>query len=121
MASRTEAVSITTAATSLSDDLAMRTRRYLWTMGIRTVCFVGAIVVGCMESYLTGYLPQNQYLPGLRLAAPALLLAPVWVAAAVWAGMLAVTVATDWILDRQQKKWILSFLKRLNRLKRRTP
>lgn len=36
--------------------------------------FVGAIVVGCMESYLTGYLPQNQYLPGLRLAAPALLL-----------------------------------------------
>jgi hypothetical protein len=37
--------SVTTAATSLSDDLAMRTRRYLWTMGIRTVCFVGAIVV----------------------------------------------------------------------------
>ncbi|MEU9288620.1 ABC transporter permease [Streptomyces sp. NPDC048275] len=36
--------------------------------------FVGAIVVGCMESYLTGYLPQNDYLPGLRLAAPALLL-----------------------------------------------
>src|SRR6266568_6631694 len=36
--------------------------------------FVGAVVVGCMESYLTGYLPQNDYLPGLRLAAPALLL-----------------------------------------------
>lgn len=36
--------------------------------------FLGAIVVGCTESYLTGYLPQNQYLPGLRLAAPALLL-----------------------------------------------
>ncbi|WP_040801396.1 branched-chain amino acid ABC transporter permease [Nocardia higoensis] len=36
--------------------------------------FVGAIVVGCLESYLTGYLPQNDYLPGLRLAAPALLL-----------------------------------------------
>jgi branched-chain amino acid transport system permease protein len=36
--------------------------------------FVGAIVVGCMESYLTGFLPQNPYLPGLRLAAPALLL-----------------------------------------------
>ncbi len=45
MAGRTEAVSITTAATSLSDDLAMRTRRYLWTMGVRTVCFVGAIFV----------------------------------------------------------------------------
>jgi branched-chain amino acid transport system permease protein len=27
-----------------------------------------------MESYLAGYLPQNPYLPGLRLAAPALLL-----------------------------------------------
>ncbi|RAY17083.1 ABC transporter permease [Actinomadura craniellae] len=36
--------------------------------------FVGAVVVGCLESYLTGYLPQNPYLPGLRLAAPALLL-----------------------------------------------
>ncbi|WP_327116800.1 ABC transporter permease [Nocardia sp. NBC_01730] len=36
--------------------------------------FLGAIVVGCLESYLTGYLPQNDYLPGLRLAAPALLL-----------------------------------------------
>ena len=36
--------------------------------------FLGAIVVGCTESYLTGYLPQNEYLPGLRLAAPALLL-----------------------------------------------
>jgi branched-chain amino acid transport system permease protein len=36
--------------------------------------FVGAIVVGCMESYLAGYLPQNPYLPGLRIAAPALLL-----------------------------------------------
>ncbi|NUT32983.1 MAG: ABC transporter permease [Hamadaea sp.] len=36
--------------------------------------FLGAVVVGCLESYLTGYLPQNQYLPGLRLAAPALLL-----------------------------------------------
>lgn len=36
--------------------------------------FAGAIVVGCLESYLAGYLPQNDYLPGLRLAAPALLL-----------------------------------------------
>jgi branched-chain amino acid transport system permease protein len=36
--------------------------------------FLGAVVVGCMESYLAGYLPQNPYLPGLRLAAPALLL-----------------------------------------------
>jgi branched-chain amino acid transport system permease protein len=36
--------------------------------------FVGAVVVGCLESYLTGFLPRNEYLPGLRLAAPALLL-----------------------------------------------
>ncbi|MEV0358360.1 ABC transporter permease [Nocardia sp. NPDC050697] len=36
--------------------------------------FLGAVVVGLLESYLTGYLPQNEYLPGLRLAAPALLL-----------------------------------------------
>jgi len=31
--------------------------------------FAGAVVVGCLESYLNGYLPQNSYLPGLRLAA----------------------------------------------------
>lgn len=36
--------------------------------------FIGAVVIGCTESFLTGYLPQNDYLPGLRLAAPALLL-----------------------------------------------
>jgi branched-chain amino acid transport system permease protein len=37
--------------------------------------FAGAVVVGGLESYLTGYLPQqNSYLLGLRLAAPALLL-----------------------------------------------
>lgn len=46
MARRTQSVaSITTAPTSVSDDLAMRTRRYLWTMGVRTACFIGAIVV----------------------------------------------------------------------------
>lgn len=36
--------------------------------------FLGAIVVGCVEAYLAGFLPQNDFLPGLRLAAPALLL-----------------------------------------------
>jgi hypothetical protein len=46
MARRTGSVtSITTAQPGLSDDLAMRTRRYLVTMGIRTVCFVAAIAV----------------------------------------------------------------------------
>ncbi len=46
MARRTQPVAtITSAPTSPMDDLAMRTRRYLWTMGIRTACFIGAIVV----------------------------------------------------------------------------
>ncbi len=36
--------------------------------------FLGAIVVGCTEGYLSGYLPQNQYLSGLRLAIPAIIL-----------------------------------------------
>ncbi len=35
---------------------------------------LGAVVLGLTEGYLTGYLPQNQYLPGLRIASPALLL-----------------------------------------------
>jgi hypothetical protein len=46
MARRTQSVaSVTTARPGLSDDLAMRTRRYLITMTIRTVCFVLAIAV----------------------------------------------------------------------------
>jgi branched-chain amino acid transport system permease protein len=36
--------------------------------------FLGAVVVGLAEGYLTGYLPQNQYLGGLRLAIPAIIL-----------------------------------------------
>jgi len=40
--------------------------------------FVGAIVVGCTDGYLSGYLPTSgklgPYLPGLRLAAPVILL-----------------------------------------------
>lgn len=36
--------------------------------------FLGAVVVGLTEGYLSGYLPQNQYLPGLRIAAPAIIL-----------------------------------------------
>ena len=54
MPSRTQSVaSITTAPTSLSDDLAMRTRRYLWTMGLRTACFVnGASTVAHSFSFV---------------------------------------------------------------------
>jgi hypothetical protein len=35
---------ITAARTPLSADLRNRTRRYVWTMGIRTACLLGAIV-----------------------------------------------------------------------------
>lgn len=35
---------ITTARTSLSEDQSGRTRRYLISMAIRTVCFIGAII-----------------------------------------------------------------------------
>lgn len=40
------AVRITSAPESPSGEIAARQRRYLISMGIRTVCFVGAIVVG---------------------------------------------------------------------------
>ncbi len=36
--------------------------------------FVGALVIGLADGYLQGYLPQNQYLSGLRLAAPVIIL-----------------------------------------------
>ena len=39
-----------------------------------TLTLLGAIVVGLTDGYLTGYLPQNQYLIGLRIASPAVLL-----------------------------------------------
>jgi len=35
---------ITDAGVSLSDDQVGRTRKYLWSMALRTVCFVGAVV-----------------------------------------------------------------------------
>ena len=44
MARDTHAVRITTAATSRDDDIARRQRRYVLSMGLRTVCFVGAII-----------------------------------------------------------------------------
>lgn len=36
--------------------------------------FLGAIVIGLVEGYLAGYLPQNQYLTGMRIASPAIIL-----------------------------------------------
>lgn len=37
---------ITTAPTSLADDIATRQRRYLISMAIRTACVIGAVAVG---------------------------------------------------------------------------
>jgi len=39
-------VRITTAATSRADEISHRQRRYLISMAIRTVCFLGAVAVG---------------------------------------------------------------------------
>ena len=38
------AIRITTASSSAHEDIAARQRRYVFSMGIRTVCFVAAIV-----------------------------------------------------------------------------
>ncbi len=47
--------SITTAATSHSDDISGRERRYAISMGIRTACFVGAIIAdGWLRWLLVG-------------------------------------------------------------------
>lgn len=43
---RDEAVRITTAPESAADDLAARQRRYLISMAVRVLCFIGAVVVG---------------------------------------------------------------------------
>lgn len=41
-----DAVRITTAATSRNDEIAARQRRYVVSMGIRTLCFIAAVAVG---------------------------------------------------------------------------
>jgi hypothetical protein len=46
MARDTHAVRITTAASSRADDIARRQRRYVFSMGVRTVCFISAVLVG---------------------------------------------------------------------------
>ena len=45
-----EAVRITSAAASRNADIAARQKRYLFSMGIRTLCFVGAIVASLLGS-----------------------------------------------------------------------
>jgi fatty acid desaturase len=41
-----DVVRITTARSSASDDLRSRKKRYAWSMSIRLVCFLAAVVVG---------------------------------------------------------------------------
>ncbi len=41
-----EVVRITTAAENKEADIRSRQRRYLWSMSLRTICFVGAVLVG---------------------------------------------------------------------------
>jgi len=41
-----DAVRITTAPRSASDEIASRQRRYLFSMAIRTACVIGAVAVG---------------------------------------------------------------------------
>lgn len=41
-----DAVRITTAARSRREEIAARQRRYLYSMAVRTLCFIGAVVVG---------------------------------------------------------------------------
>ena len=41
-----DAVRITTAAASRNEDIRKRQRRYLASMSLRTICFVGAVIVG---------------------------------------------------------------------------
>ncbi|MEZ5092703.1 DUF3099 domain-containing protein [Nocardioides sp.] len=41
-----DAVRITTAARSAAADTAARQRRYLLSMGVRTLCVIGAVVIG---------------------------------------------------------------------------
>lgn len=45
-AQRDEPIRITTAPANATDDIDRRRRRYVVSMTIRTLCFVGAVVVG---------------------------------------------------------------------------
>lgn len=44
-----DAVRITTAAASRHEDIAARQKRYLWSMSLRSACFVGAVVAALAD------------------------------------------------------------------------
>jgi len=56
----TEPIRITTAPTSHRDDIDRRRRRYVISMGIRTLCFVGAVLVG--ENWLRWVLVAGAFI-----------------------------------------------------------
>ncbi len=41
-----DVVRITTARSSAADDMKLRKRRYAWSMSVRLVCFLAAVIVG---------------------------------------------------------------------------
>ena len=55
------------------------------------------------------------------IACPAILLLPVWLAAAAWACVVAVAILTPLMFDAPQKELLISFVRGLNPLKRRSP
>ncbi len=58
---------VTTAQESLSEEQSRRTRRYLWSMGIRTVCFLAAIVTP--SPWRWGFLVAAVILPYIAVVA----------------------------------------------------
>lgn len=66
MAREPEPVRITTAQRSHRDDIAARQRRYLISMGIRTLCFVLTIVtIG--HWYMWAFLVASLFLPAIAV------------------------------------------------------
>lgn len=66
MSKQPEPVRITTAARSHGEDIAARQRRYLISMGIRTVCFVLAVVfIG--HWYMWAFLAASFFLPTIAV------------------------------------------------------
>ena len=51
-----EAIRITTAGTSRGEDIAARQKRYVLSMGLRTLCFVAAVPVWSFNPWLSGVL-----------------------------------------------------------------
>jgi len=66
MARQPEPVRITTATRSHGEDIAARQKRYLISMGIRTVCFLLA-VVSIGHWFMWGFLGASFFLPTIAV------------------------------------------------------